>query len=192
SEEEIAEAHAIVSLRDGSRESAGTTTKVPAIARRRNMPGILQLHEQRERDAVLGLPQVRRPSLDKRAGRAGVSTRRCDAAFAGEIWRVRVPIVVFGAERHELARHEVERGLGIPGLEEVARVIREIRRSRKRRGAVDWRHQHQIAARVVDRASADGERESILVEPEALIRHESEKVLRWRIRGAAATADAAP
>src|SRR5262245_8924548 len=100
-------------------------------------------------------------------------------------------VVELGAERDELARHEVEGQLRIPGLEWIARAGGEVRSPAERGGAVDWREQHQVAPRVVDRAAADGERDQVVVEPQTGVRHEARKKLRRSSRLASSATDAA-
>src|SRR5678816_1721353 len=75
---------------------------------------------------------------------------------------------------------------GCPTTPRVARGLREVRRAGERGRAVDRRQQHEVTARVPDRAAAERRRVWIAV-PRAQVRHEPEEVLR-RPGGVAAEA----
>src|SRR6267142_69367 len=59
--------------------------------------------------------------------------------------------------------------------------------STRSRRSVDWRQQNQVAAGIGDGSAADGQSEAIVVEPQTVVEHESEKILR-RLPGRAARA----
>ena len=84
----------------------------------------------------------------------------------------------FSAPGDELRRHPVESNLVVVAVELVARILGEVRRSRGCRCAVDGRQQHEVAARVVYKSAAERDAELVMVEPEALIEHPGEEVLR--------------
>ena len=109
------------------------------------------------------------------------------AKYGTFAWRY----VVLRSERDELIRHEIERGLRIPRLVGIARIRREVRRARRGRRAVHRRKQDEVPPWIGDRPAPGGDRKPILVEPDALIRHEADKRLGWRLRRPAAAADAA-
>src|ERR1035437_5100994 len=77
------------------------------------------LDEQRERDSVLALAQVRSEAGYDRARRALVSAGRRHAAGTGEIRGVRRAMVAFQAPGHPVVGHVVDRDRHIPRLERI-------------------------------------------------------------------------
>src|SRR5215472_8187807 len=88
-----------------------------------------------------------------------------------------MPMIEFPAERDVLPGHVVVRCRHIPCLKRIARVLSEVRRSSRSRGAVDRRQKNEIPARVVDLATAQGEAVAVVLEPPAVVEHESKKAL---------------
>src|ERR1017187_2894937 len=109
----------------------------------------LKLHQNRQREPVLILPQVRIPAWYQLAELAVITPHWREAARAGEIGHVSPPVIAFRSERDELRGHVIERDRRIPSLVLIARVFREIGRSGLRRGAIDRRQQHQIPSNVL-------------------------------------------
>ena len=113
-------------------------------------------------------------------GSSGISARRRNAATAGPVRHIRVPVVIFPAERDVLLGHVVKRDGRIPRLERISRILRKVRRIRGRRNrgfSVDRRQQHQIASRIVDFPAAQRQAEQVVMEPEAVVKHVSQKAL---------------
>ncbi len=150
-----------------------------------------QLDEQGSGDPVFRRAEIRREPRDHRAGRAAVAAGRRHPSRSGEVGNICFTVVAFHPESDELARHEVERDRAVPGLVGVAGICGEVGRPGGGGRAVDRRQQHQVAAGIRDRASAQRQRERVLVEPEPVVRHEPEEVLRGAARGAADAAHAA-
>src|SRR5689334_3530610 len=81
------------------------------------------------------------------------------------------------AERDVLLGHPVECSGGVPSLELIAGIFREVRRARGGRGSVDWRKKHKVAAGIVDASAPQGQPVVIVVEPEPVIKHKAEEAL---------------
>src|SRR5215471_11717343 len=86
-------------------------------------------------------------------------------------------MVVLPSKGDVLAGHVVEGRRGVPRLERVAGILCEILRAGGRGGAIDRRQQHQVAPGIIDRSAAQGYAEQVLVKPQAVVNHESEKAL---------------
>src|SRR5271169_3710883 len=86
-------------------------------------------------------------------------------------------MVVFPAECNVLNRHVVKCRRGIPRFVWITGIRCEVGCARSRRGTVDWRHKHQIAAGIVNLASANCQSEHVFVKPETVVDHEAEKTL---------------
>src|SRR5882724_6906483 len=82
--------------------------------------------------------------FDNRSCGAG---RRCNASRPREVRNIRSAMVELPTKSNVLAGHVIERCRSIPGFEGVARILGGIRCARGSRRSVDWRQQHQIAAR---------------------------------------------
>src|SRR5579863_3584639 len=139
----------------------------------------LQLHQQGEGPPLLFLAQIRSPARNDRTGVAVVASGRRHAAWAGEVRHVGSALGKLNPPGDKLRRHIVEGGLVIVCFEGLARILGEVGRAGGRRRAVDRWQQHQVAARIVHPASADRRAKLVVTEPEALIRHAADEVLRW-------------
>ena len=109
---------------------------------------ILELHQQRYIEPVFTLAQVGEESGNERPRRADVAARRRDTPSAGEIGNVGRAMVKFKTESHELAWHVVECARGVPCLELIARVQREVRSAGESGRAIDGRKKHKIPPRI--------------------------------------------
>src|ERR1700733_12814851 len=78
-----------------------------------------------------------------------------------------------------------------PRFERIARILREVWRSRRRRRTVDRRQQHEIPPRIVDLPAAERQSQFVAIEPHPVVEHESEKILLWPFRGIRVAAYAA-
>src|SRR5438105_3745596 len=81
------------------------------------------------------------------------------------------------SQRRKLIRHEIDRCAGVPRLEGITGIGREVWRSAEGGCAVNWRNEHEIATRIVDGAAAEGKRRVIVVEPIPVVEHEAEEAL---------------
>src|SRR3989442_11157191 len=88
-------------------------------------------------------------------------------------------MVIFPAESNVLAGHPVKSSRYIPGLVRIARILREVGRSRSSRSAVDRRQQHQIASRIIDFSAAERQRVLVAIEPQAVVEHVNKEGLLW-------------
>src|SRR5207244_8744459 len=86
-------------------------------------------------------------------------------------------MVIFPAESNVLAGHPVKSSRYIPGLVRIARILREVGRSRSSRSAVDRRQQHQIASRIIDFSAAERQRVLVAIEPQADVDHITKEAL---------------
>src|SRR5258708_66074 len=86
-------------------------------------------------------------------------------------------MVVFNAERYELAGHVIKRSCAIPGLERISRTLRKVRSSGKCGGPINGRQQYKVASWVVDCPAAKGDSVQVFVEPETVIDHSPHKAL---------------
>src|SRR5882724_13331735 len=99
-------------------------------------------------------------------------------------------MVVFPTKGDVLAGHPVKSPGQIPSLVRIARILREVRCSRRSGRAVDRGQQHQVAAGVVDLSSANCQAVLVPIEPQAVVDHVPEKALLGTLRGIAGTTDA--
>jgi len=114
---------------------------------------------------------------------------------ARKVRHARLPVIDLDHVGDLLDRHELEAGLGVPGVELGARVVvvrtgwRHIRETLNalvlgNPRCLTGRSEHQVAARVVHHAAAERERE-VLAKPSAVIRHPAQELRRARMRGRA-------
>src|SRR5215472_3409835 len=169
---------------------SGSMVSAPAMFRP------LEFDKNRQVDAIFNFLEVWSPqsaiqgTIARRRGRAVharkqrwvavVAAGRCNAAGPGPIRHVGRTMIELPPEGNILARHPVKRAGGIPSLERVSRVPREVRRidrCRLRRCSVDRWNQHEVAPRIVDSATAERQAVLVIVEPEAVIEHEPEEAL---------------
>src|SRR5471030_3227617 len=80
----------------------------------------LQLHEQREVQARLGLSQIGCESVDRRARQPRVAADWRDATGPGEVRHVRLAVIHLEPKGRKLVRHVVERDRRVPRLELIA------------------------------------------------------------------------
>src|SRR5712664_2870756 len=99
-------------------------------------------------------------------------------------------MVIFPAESNVLARHPVKGSRYIPGLVRIARILREVGRSRSSRSAVDRRQQHQIASRIIDFSAAERQRVLVAIEPQAVVGHVTKEALLRALCRITSAADA--
>src|ERR1700730_9904704 len=144
------------------------------------MTAPLELDENRHCATILSVAEVRLPACNRRSGIPIVSALRSNSARTAKVGHVGVAVVKFPAEGNVLARHVVVGHRSIPGFVRVSGILREIRSSRSSRCPVDRRQQHQIAPRVIDPSSADGQAVTVVVEPPAVVKHVAEKTLLVR------------
>src|SRR2546422_8347534 len=88
-------------------------------------------------------------------------------------------MVIFPAESNVLAGHPVKSSRYIPGLVRIARILREVGRSRSSRSAVDRRQQHQIASRIIDFSAAERQRVLVVIEPQAVVEPINKETFLW-------------
>src|SRR5438445_13318344 len=100
-------------------------------------------------------------------------------------------MVIFPAESNVLAGHPVKSSRYIPGLVRIARILREVARSRSSRSAVDRRQRHQIAARIIDFSAAERQRVLVAIEPHAVVDHVTKEAVLGTLRRITSAADAA-
>ncbi len=138
---------------------------------------ILELHQQRYIEAVFTLAQVGEKSGNERPRRADVAARRRDTSSAGEIGNIGRAMVKFKTESHELAWHVVECARGVPCLELIARVQREVRSAGESGRAIDGRKKHKIPPRISNCTAAQSNGIQVFVEPNAVVKHGAKKGL---------------
>src|SRR5215469_121726 len=142
----------------------------------------LKLHQNCHVDTIFGLAQIRKPGCSRGQNyggtkRSGVSARRRNSPRTGKIRHVGVAMVEFPAKGDVLAGHVVEGRRSIPRLVGVAGILREVRRSGSRGCAIDGRQEHEVAARIIYGAAAQRQPVQILLKPEPVVEHESQKTL---------------
>src|SRR4051812_7442018 len=103
-----------------------------------------ELHHQRDHRPVFELAQVRSKTGNHGTQRSRIAARRRDPTCSGEIRDIRAAMDVLPAERDVLAGHIVKRRGGVPGLEWIAWVLREIWSSRKCGCAVDGWQKYEV------------------------------------------------
>src|SRR5467141_2202322 len=163
----------------------------------------LEFDENGHVQPVLGVAKIREPGIcwrtvagresaeaNRRSSRASIAARWRYATGAGEIGHIGRPMVVLPTERNMLARHPVKCSGHVPSLVRIARILREVGRSRGSRGAVDRRQQDQIPPRIIDLSAANRHTVLVSIEPEPIVDHVTQKALLGTLRRIAGAADA--
>src|SRR5271157_292793 len=122
---------------------------------------------------------------------AVIAAGRRNAAVAGPVGHVGVAIAGLRAEGDELAWHIVDGDGSVVHLSAVPAVLGKVRGARDGRGAVDGRQQCEVTAGVVHLPAAQGQRITVLVEPEAQVAHPAYEFLLGLAVGAIVAVDAA-
>src|ERR1700724_2151021 len=100
-------------------------------------------------------------------------------------------MVVLPPESNVLAGHPVKSPRHVPSLVRIAGVLGEIGRARSSSRAVDRRQQNQISPGIVNLPAAQCQAILVVIEPQAVIEHVSQKTLFGALRGVACTTDTA-
>src|ERR1700687_5116421 len=100
-------------------------------------------------------------------------------------------MVVLPTERNILARHPVKSPRHIPSLIRIARVLGEIRRARSSRRAINRGQQNQISPGIANLPAPQGQSILVVVEPQAVVEHVTQKTLLRTLRGVTSATDAA-
>src|SRR6266851_1843132 len=100
-------------------------------------------------------------------------------------------MVVFPSKSNVLAWHPIEGSGHIPGFVWISGILRKVRRSGNRGGSIDRRKQDQVAPGIVDLSAANGQSVTVVIEPESVVKHISQKALLGTFRGITGTADTA-
>jgi len=137
----------------------------------------LELDQQGNVDVALGFRQIGAPALDQAARCALVSARRRNSSEPAEIGHAGVMVQEFRAKCHIGAEHVVESERPVPGLERIARILSEVRRSRSSRGRFDRGKKNEIPAGIGD--APQGQSEHVTMEPKPILEYEAKEVLGW-------------
>src|SRR5712671_776104 len=100
-------------------------------------------------------------------------------------------MVVLPTEGNVLAWHPVKCPRHIPGLVRIAGILGKIRSPRSGRRAVDRWQQNQISPGVVNLPAPKCQTIFVIVEPQAVVEHVSQKTLFGTLRGVACATDTA-
>src|SRR5882724_6570617 len=100
-------------------------------------------------------------------------------------------MVVLPPESDELAWHPVKSSGCIPGFVWISWILRKVGSSGSRRGAVDGRQQDKVAPGIVDLSATNSQTIFIVVEPESVVEHITQKALLGALRRITGTADTA-
>src|SRR5258708_6544304 len=100
-------------------------------------------------------------------------------------------MVILPAKSNVLAGHVIESDRTVHAIKRITWILGEVRRARDCGRSIDGRQQHEITSRVVDSATTKGQTELVLLEPETVVGHEADEVLRGRTRLAAAATHSA-
>src|SRR6266478_10180604 len=100
-------------------------------------------------------------------------------------------MVVLPSESNVLTWHPIEGSGYIPGFVWITGILRKVRRSRSRGGSINGRQQDQVPPGIVDLSAADGQSITVVVEPEPVVKHVTQKALLGTLRRIAGTADTA-
>ena len=107
-----------------------------------------------------------------------------DAAAAGPVGRVGVPVAGLKAECNELRRHVIEGHCAIVHLSAITWVLGIVRGAADGVRAIDGWQKRQVAAGVIHQTTAESHRVLIFVEPGAEIGHCADEHLLWLPVGA--------
>src|SRR6267378_2073403 len=159
----------------------------------------LEFHENGHVQPVLGFPQIRGEPWHEGAGRTaniiaedrGRAGGWRDTTWPREIRHVCRPMVVLPTERNILAGHPVKSPRHIPGLIRIARVLCEIRRARSSRRAINRRQQNQIPPGIINLPASECQAILVVVEPQAVVEHVTQKTLLRTLRRITSATDAA-
>src|SRR5712692_1080586 len=100
-------------------------------------------------------------------------------------------MVVLPSESNVLAWHPVKGSGYVPRFVRVAGVLGKVRRPGSSSGSVDRRKQNQVPPGIIDLSAADGQSVTVVVKPESVVKHVSQKALLGTFRGITGTADTA-
>src|ERR1700690_1792407 len=114
---------------------------------------------------------------DKAPRRTVVAARRREPAPPRPVRDVRVAISGFSPPRDVLFGHVLKIGGRVPHVGLVARICREVRRTRDGIRAIDGRQKGEIAARVVHHAAAERKGVFVLPPPRPVINHPAQERL---------------
>src|SRR5216683_1741930 len=159
-----------------------------------------EFNKDRHVQPVLGFPQVRGEPWHQGAGRTaniiaedrGRAGGWRDTTWPREIRHIGRPMVVLPPESNVLARHPVKSPRYIPSLVRIARVLGEIRCARGSSRAVDRRQQNQIPPGIVNLPAPQCQAILVVIEPQTVVEHVSQKALFGTLRGVAGATDTAP
>src|SRR6266478_7341903 len=98
-------------------------------------------------------------------------------------------MVVLPPESNVLAWHPVKGSGYVPCFVRVTGIFREVRCSRSRSRSVNRRKQNQVPPRIIDLSAADGQSVTVVVKPESVVKHVSQKTLFGALRGISGTAN---
>src|SRR5438445_8029693 len=100
-------------------------------------------------------------------------------------------MVVLPSESNVLARHPIEGSGYIPGFVWITGILRKVGRPGSRGGSIDRRQQDQVPPRIVDLSAANGQSITVVVEPEPVVKHVTQKALLRTLGRITGTADTA-
>src|ERR1051325_2611128 len=146
---------------------------------------LLKLDQQRNVETCLSLAQLRSKPRNKGACRTGVAAGWGNSARSGKVRHIGGTVVVLKPESCELARHVIEGGRTVPGLELISWVQREIGSSGKCGGAINRRQKDQVAAGVRHSTASNREGKQVMVKPPTVIKHAAQKSLFGTLAGIA-------
>src|SRR6266436_533639 len=98
-------------------------------------------------------------------------------------------MVVLPSKSDVLAWHPIKGSGYIPGFVGISGILGKIRRSGNRGGSIDRRQQNQVPPRIIDLSAADGQSVTVVVKPESVVKHVSQKTLFGALRGISGTAN---